>query len=149
MKVFLDTNIFYNILFETQLTMETRRILKEYADAEYMTSFIVVNELLYISTFKYYRDKGFIKGKLSLRKILEKHGYPQQIIDGVKGLLKDLGVIVLRDRLDLEELIDVITKYNLLPNDAQIAITCKYYNINTIATFDKDFKRIPWLKTIP
>jgi len=30
-------------------------------------------------------------------------------------------------------------KYNLLPNDALILATCKYYNINYIATLDADF----------
>nr|WP_082398187.1 hypothetical protein [Aeropyrum camini] len=30
-----------------------------------------------------------------------------------------------------------------------MAITCKHHDITTIATLDEDFKRIPWLKTIP
>ena len=53
------------------------------------------------------------------------------------------------DILDLDELINVVTQYHLPPNDGQIAITCKHYKIETIATFDEDFKRMPWLKTIP
>jgi len=43
----------------------------------------------------------------------------------------------------------IAKEYGLLPNDALIAAICKQYNINTIATFNKDFKRIPWLNTIP
>ncbi len=43
----------------------------------------------------------------------------------------------------------VTERYGLLPNDAIIAATCKHYNIDTIITFDKDFKRVPWLKVIP
>jgi predicted nucleic acid-binding protein len=35
--------------------------------------------------------------------------------------------------------------YNLLPNDALIATTCKYYGIRKIATFDEDFKRVKFL----
>ncbi len=40
-------------------------------------------------------------------------------------------------------------QYGLLPNDALIAATCRHYDINKIATLDKDFRRIPWLKVIP
>jgi len=39
--------------------------------------------------------------------------------------------------------------YNLLPGDALIAVTARHYGIDTILTFDEDFKRIPWLKVIP
>ena len=35
-----------------------------------------------------------------------------------------------------------IEKYHLLPNDALIAATCKYYGINKIATFDEDFEKV-------
>ncbi len=39
--------------------------------------------------------------------------------------------------------------HNLLSRDSLIAITAKHYGINTILTFDEDFKRVPWLKVIP
>lgn len=45
--------------------------------------------------------------------------------------------------------LDVMRRYGLLPNDAIIAATCKHYNINTIITFDEDFKRVAWLRIIP
>ena len=38
--------------------------------------------------------------------------------------------------------------YNLLPNDALIASTCRYYGINKIATSDDDFKRVDFLEVI-
>ena len=44
---------------------------------------------------------------------------------------------------------EVIRNHGLLPNDSLIAATCKHYGISTIATFDDDFKRIPWLKVVP
>jgi len=40
-------------------------------------------------------------------------------------------------------------KYQLTPSDAIIALTCKYYGIDKIITFDKCFERIPWLNVIP
>jgi predicted nucleic acid-binding protein len=39
----------------------------------------------------------------------------------------------------------VMYQFNLLPNDALIAATCKSYGINDIATFDNDFKRVDFL----
>jgi predicted nucleic acid-binding protein len=40
-------------------------------------------------------------------------------------------------------------EYSLMPADALIAMTCRHHDINTIATLDEDFKRVPWLKVIP
>ena len=48
-----------------------------------------------------------------------------------------------------QELYEVLTEFRLLPSDAIVALTCKHYGIDTILTFDGDFKRIPWLKVIP
>ena len=45
--------------------------------------------------------------------------------------------------------IEVARQYGLLPNDALIAATCRYYGIDTVITFDGDSKRIPWLKVVP
>ena len=47
-KVFIDTNIFYNILFETDLTSDARKLLEDYEENKFYTSLTVVNELLYI-----------------------------------------------------------------------------------------------------
>lgn len=41
-----------------------------------------------------------------------------------------------------------IEKYHLLPNDALIVSTCEFYGIDTIATFDDDFKRVETLKIL-
>ncbi|MCD6488296.1 MAG: PIN domain-containing protein [Desulfurococcales archaeon] len=56
---------------------------------------------------------------------------------------------MLKDYSIPREPLDTITKYNLPPSDAIIALTCRYYGIDTILTFDEDFKRVPWLKVIP
>ena len=39
-------------------------------------------------------------------------------------------------------------KLGLLPNDALIAATCKYYDIRKIATFDSDFDKVDFLEVI-
>ncbi len=39
-------------------------------------------------------------------------------------------------------------RYRLLPFDALIAATCQFNGIKSIATFDRDFRRLDILKTI-
>jgi len=48
-----------------------------------------------------------------------------------------------------DEIINTIEEYGLMPADSVIALTCKHHGINIIATFDEDFKRVPWLKVVP
>jgi predicted nucleic acid-binding protein len=47
------------------------------------------------------------------------------------------------------EVINIIEKHGLMPADSIIALTCKHQGINTIATLDRDFERVPGLKVIP
>ncbi len=47
-KAFIDTNVFYNILFETSLTNKARKLLEEHEENKFYTSLTVINELLYI-----------------------------------------------------------------------------------------------------
>lgn len=50
---------------------------------------------------------------------------------------------------DVKDLaIKIMGTYGLLPNDALIAATCGHYGINTIITYDEDFKRIEWLRVV-
>jgi len=94
-KAFIDTNMFYNILFETSLTQIVRKLLEDFEQARFYTSLTVVNELLYISTRKYYQTAGEIGGPYSLRKLIASKGYPELIINGIRELLRDLEVEVL------------------------------------------------------
>ncbi len=94
-KVYIDTNIFYNILFETSLTRIARKLLEDYEESMFYTSLTVVNELLYISTRKHYQTTGEIGGPYSLRKLIANKGYPKLIVDGIRKLLRDLEVEVL------------------------------------------------------
>ncbi len=147
-KIFIDTNILYNILFKTKLTDRARKLLEEFEDRSFYTGLIVVNELLYISTAKYYRQRGTAKGPLSLRKIIAKQGYPSHIVSKIKSLLEELEVKVVNEIATYDELLETAAKLRLLPSDAAIALTCRHYGIDTILTFDEDFERVPWLKVI-
>jgi predicted nucleic acid-binding protein len=148
-SVFIDTNIFYNILFKTSLTQTARKVLEELEDKKFYTSLTVINELLYIATRKYYQTTGEAKGSYGLRRIIAVKGYPKFITDGIRRLLEDLEVEVLIEDVKYKEMIDIAIHLKLLPSDAVIALTCRRYSIYTILTFDEDFKRVPWLKVVP
>ncbi len=148
-KVFIDTNVFYNILFETSLTQVARKLLEDYEESKFHTSLTVVNELLYISTRKHYQTTGEISGPYSLRRLIANKGYPELIVNGIRRLLRDLEVEVLIENVSYQDMMENASRLKLLPSDTIIALTCRHYNIDTILTFDEDFKRVPWLKVIP
>jgi len=86
-----------------------------------------------------------------LRDYIRRHGLGvfSDVINDVEELIDKLGIVILEDKGSIRELVETMRKYNLLPGDTLIAITAKHYGIDTILTFDEDFKRIPWLKVIP
>ena len=141
--VFIDTNIFYSILFETSLTSKARRLLEEYEENKFHTSLTVVNELLYVSARKYYQSLRELRGPYSLRRLIISKGYPELVVNGIRKLLEDLEVEVLVENVEYQDMIETASQLKLLPSDAIIALTCKHNNINTIITFDEDFKRVP------
>ena len=57
-------------------------------------------------------------------------------------------VKVLPITLSWYDVLEVMGKYRLVSNDALIAATCKHYNIEKIATFDPNFKRVDFLEII-
>jgi len=73
----------------------------------------------------------------------------EEYIDRALGLLKDSNVRIVEDYHSLSEWLEIMKKHRLLPSDAQIALTCKHHNIKVIATFDEDFRRVPWLEVVP
>ena len=80
-----------------------------------------------------------------------------EVLRGYELLMGFLGELMAEDRLlflpvtmeVVREAAGIATRYGLLPNDALIAATCRRYGVDTIASFDGDFRRIPWLRVIP
>ncbi len=147
--IFVDTNILYNTLYETELTPSARKAIELLVEP--VTSVIVYNELLHVTFRAYAKRKYGITSYHEFKKFFVEEGIEvfKEPLEHIHELLEELDVRILNDYQSVEELREVITKYRLLPTDAQIAVTCRYYGITTIATLDEDFKRIPWLRTIP
>ena len=101
------------------------------------------------------RTKAWIKLGIrrieKLREYVGKHGYGffEEDINRLYKFLEEANIAVVEDRATPQELIEVAKQFHLLPADALIALTCRHHGINTILTFDEDFKRVPWLKVVP
>ena len=67
--------------------------------------------------------------------------------EDVKPLLSLFNMIAAEAAV--EELVNLIESYGLLPNDALIAAAALRHGIDAVATFDEDFKRVQWLRVIP
>ncbi|HDN81989.1 MAG TPA: PIN domain-containing protein, partial [Methanomicrobia archaeon] len=59
--------------------------------------------------------------------------------------LSGLKILSVDSKIALDS-IDIAEKYNLLTADAIHVTTCRFYNIKNIATKDKDFGRVDFLK---
>ena len=146
--IFVDTNILYHILHKTPRTEEALTILEE-NPGNYAVDIVVHNEIIYASTRQYLERRHRVKGAYSARKWIKKHGYPEEVINVVRELFKRLNIRLISSIYTEQELYKALIEFKLLPSDAIIALTCKHYGIDTILTFDEDFKRVPWLKVVP
>jgi len=137
--ILLDTNVFYNFLFETELTDKAAKILE--MDEEFCTIFTVLNELVYIISRKMAERKYGIRSYYDFRSLIASEGYNFcfQEVKSLMKLFEDLKIDVLNDYQDFDKVCKIMRRYKLLPNDALIAATCKHYGIRKIATFDEDF----------
>ena len=146
--IFVDTNVFINYLYETSLSDKAEKILG--MEGELCISGIVINETLFVIA----RTKAFntlgIKNIHAFRDYISKNGYSfcERDFKDFYNLLDSSEVDIFQDQLDRDEFILLMREYNLLPNDALIAATCKHHGIRKIATFDPDFKRVDFLEII-
>jgi predicted nucleic acid-binding protein len=146
--IFLDTNIFYNFLFETELTDKAAKVFEN--DNPIVTSFVVVNETVYTISRKLAEKRFGVTSYRSFRDFVSSKGYDSLVDEIAKffDLLDDFDVVVLRDYQNVFELWNIMVQYNLLPNDALIVATCRHYGIKKIATFDEDFRKVDFIEVI-
>ncbi len=132
---------------------------------KYFTGDVVAKDVLtpvinyeiegYINNIVYSEVIYIIIKLLTQKKVYELKENPETIKNSIKAISKHIEFIqIYFKELEINDkvkqiVIEIMKEYGLLPNDALIAATCKHYGIDTILTFDGDFKRIPWLKVIP
>ncbi len=139
--------------------IDTNVIIKYYAgdlDAKEVIEPIVNGDLTGFINNVIFSEVIFILLKLLTgKKAYELKRNPQLVIETFRKINKQ--ITFLQEyfvELEINEAIKqkaikVMRQYGLLPNDALIIATCKHYGIDTIITFDEDFKRVPWIRVIP
>ena len=148
--ILLDTNAIVYYLHRVEpYASEVKSVLGEREDL--VVTLRIIDEVAFtLIRLEAWRRLG-IRKLDQLREHIRKHGLKEfnDAINDIEEMIDRLGIIVLEDKGGLTELLETTRKYSLLPGDALIAITARHYGIDTVLTFDEDFKRVPWLKVIP
>jgi len=121
---YIDTSSIPSILLKTEKSNLAQQILETYHDLYFIISGIGISEALYVAAYEYYRQRGMIRGRYDLRKLIIKQRYPREVIDAIGSLLRDLNVEIVNDYFNHNEYLQIMQDFKLLPNYAQIALTC-------------------------
>lgn len=126
-KIFIDSSV----LVEFKKQSKTALLLELIATTEIE---LVINSIV-LSEYTFYLLA--IEGEKSLRTLKE-----NQEINGIisKDQPEDflsLFTVLQNGNEVIKEFLELMKKYNLLPNDALILASCKLNNIKTLASYDK------------
>ena len=145
----VDTNIFIQYLFDGDRADEAERLLASHSDLAVTVG--IIDEVGFVIIRRLVKERLGIRRLSRLKEHIRKNGldFAVDILERYTGMLHEFNITVLRDYAEPKELLETMKIYRLTPSDAIIALTCKHYGIDTILTFDEDFKGIPWLKTVP
>ncbi len=143
MKVLYDSNVLIKYLAGDE---KARTLVEKVIGGEwegYITG-TVASETIYI----YLRLASDVS-RYKLRELITRQDERVKSLleEDVRPLLSLFNLVTAET--SVEELLDLIESYGLLPNDALIVIAALKHGISTIATFDDDFRRVPWLRVIP
>ena len=147
MVIYIDANVMYSYLFETPMSESAEAILEH---SSKVTSKTAVNEAIYVSFRKLARGEGVTNIHDLKRFVKEEKG--KVLLRKSYFLVMELIELASVELIDEEDNFEVIArtseKYGLLPNDATIVATCIKHGITEIATFDKDFENVSFLKIV-
>ena len=148
--IYVDANAIVYLLHDVRPKSDLVIDVLSESDQAY-TSLRTIEETSYILIRIYLSKHYGVKSIHRVREIINQQGldFIKDELKEMQSLLSEYKIIVLQDKAEVSEIHGTMTEYNLLPGDAIIALTCRHYGIDTILTFDEDFKRIPWLKVVP
>lgn len=142
--MYLDTNIIFNYIFQTELTPYAVEVLSM-PDPK-VTSDTVINEAIFVTLRKLAKDEVGISSTLALKKALKSGKLPPMILrkaySYVKATLKAHDVITIPENVDWETVVALAQKYCLLPSDARVLATVLNNGIGKLATLDRDFSSV-------
>lgn len=151
--VFIDANIFlYKILEHWKYSEPCTKFLKNVNYGKYsgVTSVFVCSEVFHRVMLAELFEKYNIEARYSIKylkdnpDILKELSAAREAIENIKQIENLIIVGVGRDTLDLA--LAFSEKYGLLSTDAIHAATMKQEGLSILASNDRDFERVDWLK---
>ena len=143
MKVLYDSNVLIKYLAGDE---KARTLVEKVINGEwsgYITG-TIASETVYV-----YLRLALDVSRYKLKELITKQDkkIKNPLEEDVKPILSLFNLIT--PETSVEELLNLIESHRLLPNDAFIAVVTLKHGISTIATFDEDFRQVPWLRVIP
>ncbi|WP_297091233.1 PIN domain-containing protein [Thermococcus sp.] len=144
--IYVDANIIYNALVETELTDYALKALKFEGK---VTSWTAINEVVYTLFRKMAEKEGF-------RTIYSIKEMPRDLRKGlldkayltVERFLLEKGITSIPEPHNEYVAHQISVEYGLLPADAMILATALSHGIDKIATLDRDFKAAKGIITL-
>jgi len=151
-RIFIDTSVFIRHYYGIEKSLKLLNLVINENEAVISPNIIEETffKLLYIETERIFGRTGKFIVKEGFKKHKDKFKTVESYISDflIESIESDvIGLLDINNKI-LKNLIEIAFRHTLLPNDALIAATCKYYGIKKIATFDEDFKRIDFLEVI-
>ena len=147
--IYLDANFILNALISSEKTERIKNFFLEHENKSvFVTSLASIEEVLYSASRILCEETQGISSFYRYKKFVERNDYKfmENFFILLLKFLKEFKILIFPDTSEIEEVIKIMKRYHLLPNDALIAATCKYYGIKKIATFDEDFSRVDFLE---
>ncbi len=147
--IVVDTNVFVQYLLEGERVDEAEKLMASYSDLAVTTG--IVNEVEFVIVRRLAQTRLGIRKLSKLKEYIRAKGldFAIDVLEEFTRMLLELNIAILKDYAEPRELLETMRKYRLTPSDAIIALTCRHYGVDTILTFDEDFRRVPWLRVIP
>jgi predicted nucleic acid-binding protein len=150
-KIFIDTNIFLNLLLNKANSEKIYKFLDN-KENDYYTNTIVLNELRFQLLIQQASEKLKSNKKNDIIKFIKTNKtFRHEILSKYISFFINLKNIVNILNISLNDEIEVCSisiKYGLLPSDASIINSMYKNKINYIYTTDKDFNNIENINVI-
>ena len=145
-EMFVDSSVFIGLLLGDE---KAKNLIRKALNEGYtlVTNPVVFSETVYKVMFTLTLRDG-LRGVHDLRKHLGEYTHIYRKVEEAFEKLEDAGFLRIIEvtQKTIRIASQLGQEYELLPNDALIAASCKESGIESIATFDSDFKRVPFLR---
>jgi hypothetical protein len=142
-RIFLDSSIIIGLFSGDD---DAEKILGRIISQSLFINEVVFSEVVYKAMVLKFLEK---EEKFSLKKLkrnIDRYVYLYGEFSKFSEEFETEFLIITEEVVKIASFLG--SKYELLPNDALIAATCKHHGIKKIVTFDPDFKRVEFLEII-